>query len=112
VLDRWTGDGTSNSIPRVTETNINWQFSDLYVHNGSFLRISNISLGYDFSKLIQYKYISKLRLYGQVQNAFTFTNYNGMDPEIGYGTDGWVSGVDLGYYPRPRTFLIGVNVQF
>ena len=112
ILQRWTGEGTSNSIPRVTDTNINWQFSDLYIHNGSFLRISNITLGYDFSKLIQYKHISHLRLYGQVQNAFTFTKYNGMDPEIGYGTDGWVSGVDLGYYPRPRTFLVGVNIQF
>lgn len=112
ILQRWTGEGTSNTIPRVTETNVNWQFSDLYIHDGSFLRISNITLGYDFSKLIQHKYVSKMRLYGQIQNAFTFTKYNGMDPEIGYGTDGWVSGVDLGYYPRPRTYMIGVNIQF
>lgn len=112
ILDRWTGEGTSNSIPRVTDTNINWQFSDLYVHDGSFLRISNITVGYDFSKLIGIKAISQARFYAQVQNAFTFTKYNGMDPEIGYGTDGWVSGVDLGYYPRPRTILFGVNLKF
>ncbi|WP_321334038.1 TonB-dependent receptor [uncultured Bacteroides sp.] len=114
ILARWTGEGTSNRIPRVTETNINWQFSDLYVHDGDFLRISNITLGYDFSKLISLKYISQVRLYAQVQNAFTFTKYNGMDPEIGYGTedDGWVSGIDLGYYPRPVTFLIGANIKF
>jgi hypothetical protein len=114
ILARWTGEGTSNHIPRVTETNINWQFSDLYVHDGDFLRISNITLGYDFSKLINWKYISQLRIYAQVQNAFTFTKYDGMDPEIGYGTEdnGWVSGIDLGYYPRPRTFLVGANIKF
>ncbi len=112
ILDRWTGEGTSNTTPRVTETNINMQFSDLYVKDGSYLRISNISLGYDFSKLIKLKAISQCRIYGSVQNAFTFTTYDGMDPEIGYGTDKWVSGVDLGYYPRPRTILVGVNLKF
>lgn len=112
ILSRWTGEGTSNRIPRVTETNINWQFSDLYVHDGDFLRISNITLGYDFAKLIKLKALSQLRIYGSVQNAFTFTKYNGMDPEIGYGVDNWVSGIDLGYYPRPRTYLIGLNLKF
>ncbi len=112
ILNRWTGEGTSNTIPRVTESNINWQFSDLYLQNGDFLRINNITLGYDFAKLVKTKYISQCRLYGSVQNAFTFTKYDGMDPEIGYGTDKWVSGIDLGYYPRPRTFLIGVNLKF
>jgi len=112
ILNRWTGDGTSNRIPRVTVNNINWQFSDLYVHAGDYLRISNISLGYDFAKLIHLKAISQCRVYGSVQNAFTFTKYNGMDPEIGYGVENWVSGVDLGYYPRPRTVLVGVNLKF
>ena len=112
ILGRWTGEGTSNRIPRVTETNINWQFSDLYIQDGDYLRISNITIGYDFAKLINLKAISQARLYFQVQNAFTFTKYNGMDPEIGYGTSDWVSGIDLGYYPRPRTFLVGVNLKF
>ena len=112
ILDRWTGEGTSNRIPRVTNTNINWQFSDLYIQDGDYLRISNITLGYDFAKLINVKAISQARLYFQVQNAFTFTKYDGMDPEIGYGTSDWVSGIDLGYYPRPRTFLVGVNLKF
>lgn len=112
ILDRWTGEGTSNSIPRVTETNINWQFSDLYLQDGDFLRISNITLGYDASKLIKWKYADKVRLYVQGQNLVTFTKYDGMDPEIGYGTEGWVSGVDLGYYPRPQTVLFGINVRF
>lgn len=117
ILDRWTGEGTSNRIPRVTEQNINWQFSDLYVHDGDYLRISNITIGYDFAKLIKCKAISQARLYVQVQNAFTFTKYDGMDPEIGYGPEGsdgmgWASGVDVGYYPRPRTILFGVNLKF
>lgn len=112
ILERWTGEGTSNRIPRVTETNINWQFSDLYIQDGDYLRISNITVGYDFAKLINLKAISQARLYFQVQNAFTFTKYDGMDPEIGYGTSDWVSGIDLGYYPRPRTFLVGVNLKF
>lgn len=117
ILDRWTGEGTSNRIPRVTEQNINWQFSDLYVHDGDYLRISNITIGYDFAKLIKCKAISQARLYAQVQNAFTFTKYDGMDPEVGYGPEGdngmgWASGVDVGYYPRPRTILFGVNLKF
>ena len=112
ILDRWTGEGTSNKIPRVTNTNVNYQFSDLFIQDGDFLRISNVTLGYDFAKLIRSKYISQARLYFQIQNALTFTKYDGMDPEIGYGNVGWVSGIDYGYYPRPRTFLFGVNLKF
>jgi hypothetical protein len=112
ILQRWTGEGTSNKIPRVTTTNINWQFSDLYVHDADYLRIANVTLGYDLSRIWKSKYCKQLRLYVQAQNLLTFTKYKGMDPEIGYGTDGWVSGVDVGYYPRPRTFLIGANVKF
>ena len=112
ILDRWTGEGTSNKIPRVTNTNINYQFSDLFIQDGDFLRISSIKIGYDFAKLLKCRYISQCHLYAQIQNAFTFTKYDGMDPEIGYGNSGWVSGIDYGYYPRPRTFLMGVNLKF
>lgn len=112
ILDRWTGEGTSNRIPRVTDSNINWLFSDLYVHDADYLRISNITVGYDFSRLWHNKAVSQCRVYVQVQNAFTFTKYDGMDPEIGYGSDDWVSGIDYGYYPRPRTVLFGVNLKF
>ncbi|RYD91059.1 MAG: SusC/RagA family TonB-linked outer membrane protein, partial [Sphingobacteriales bacterium] len=111
ILDRWTGEGTSNNIPRVTETNVNWQFSDLYLQDGDFLRISNITLGYDLSKLVKIKYVSQIRAYVQGQNLVTFTKYDGMDPEIGYGTEGWVSGIDLGYYPRPKILLFGLSVK-
>ena len=117
ILDRWTGEGTSNRIPRLTEQNVNWQFSDLFIQDGDYLRISNITIGYDFAKLIRCKAISQARIYAQVQNAITFTKYDGMDPEIGFGPEGdnglgWASGIDVGYYPRPRTILFGVNLKF
>jgi TonB-linked SusC/RagA family outer membrane protein len=112
ILDRWTGEGTSNTIPRVTNTNINWQFSDLYLQNGDYLRLSNLTLGYNFAPLINKKWCSQCRVYFQAQNLLTFTKYDGMDPEIGYGTSTWVSGIDLGYYPRPRTYMFGVNLAF
>ena len=120
ILKRWTGEGTSNEIPRVTYGDVgNWSFSDLYLQDGDYIRLQNLTLGYDFKKLISWKGLSKLRLYFQVQNLFTLTKYDGMDPEIGSynGTDGnsshsWVSGVDMGYYPHPRTFIVGVNVAF
>jgi TonB-dependent starch-binding outer membrane protein SusC len=112
ILDRWHGPGSSNRIPRVTEDNRNWtQFSDLYIHKGDFLRINNITIGYDFSKLAKKSYLSKVRIYAAALNLYTFTKYNGMDPEIGYG-EGFSSGVDLGFYPRPKTFMIGANIKF
>jgi TonB-linked SusC/RagA family outer membrane protein len=112
ILERWTGPGSSNRIPRVTEEGVNWaQFSDLYVYDGSYLRISTITLGYDFARIAKKNYLSKVRLYASVLNAFTFTKYNGMDPEIGHN-DWYSTGIDLGYYPRPRTMLLGASVRF
>ena len=114
ILDRWHGEGTSNRIPRVTDSNINYQFSDLFIQNGDYLRLSTLTLGYDFAKLFKGKAVSQARLYFQVQNLFTITGYDGMDPEIGFGSsnNSWVSGLDYGYYPRPRTVLVGVNLKF
>lgn len=127
ILDRWTGEGTSNKMPRVTYNDVgNWLFSDLYLQDGDYIRLQNITLGYDFKRLISWKGISKLRLYVQAQNLLTLTKYDGMDPEVGSfnGTDAnhlnadgtttqtWVSGVDMGYYPHPRTFIVGVNIAF
>lgn len=121
ILDRWTGEGSSNKIPRVLNgDNGNWSnFSDLYIQDGDYFRIQNITLGYDFKTIIPWKYLSQCRLYFQVQNLATFTKYDGMDPEIGSynGNDGnssdaWVSGVDMGFYPHPRTLLVGLNLKF
>ena len=127
ILDRWTGEGTSNKMPRVTYNDVgNWLFSDLYLQDGDYIRLQNLTLGYDFKRLIAWKGISRLRLYLQAQNLLTLTKYDGMDPEVGSynGTDAnhvnsdgsttqtWVSGVDMGYYPHPRTFIVGVNIAF
>lgn len=117
VFDRWHGEGTSNSMPRVTqnnEANQNYtRFSDLYVHNGAFMRIKSINIGYDFKKtLLKHVPIQQFRLYVSGLNVFTFTHYRGLDPEVGYGIDNWSSGTDLGYFPQPRTILFGLNVKF
>ncbi|WP_262248839.1 SusC/RagA family TonB-linked outer membrane protein [Parapedobacter soli] len=112
ILDRWHGPGSSNTIPRVTEDGRNWtQFSDLYIHRGDFMRINNVTIGYDLGQVLKQPYLSKVRVYASALNLYTFTSYNGMDPEVGYG-EGFSSGVDLGYYPRPRTFMVGANISF
>ncbi|HXS57441.1 MAG TPA: TonB-dependent receptor [Hanamia sp.] len=119
ILSRWHGEGTSNKVPRVTQDNINWtDFSDIYLQDGSYLRVSNITLGYDLSPAIRWKNLSKLRFYIAVENPFTFTKYTGMDPEVGYsssdasGAYSFGQGVDLGFYPRPTVYMAGVNVIF
>lgn len=117
ILGRWHGEGTSNTLPRVTDNaQENYQFSDLFVQKGDFLRISNITLGYDFCKQFHIKGFSQLRVYFSAQNVYTITGYDGLDPEIGYGvnggvTDNFSSGIDLGYYPRPRTYMFGVSLK-
>lgn len=113
ILDRWHGEGSSNTLPRVTEDNRNWSnFSDLYIQKGDFLRISNVTIGYDLGKVFKKSYLKQVRLYAAALNLYTFTKYDGMDPEIGYGSEGYASGVDVGYYPRPRTFMFGANFKF
>lgn len=115
MLNTWQGEGSSNRLPRLTYgSGRNWkQISDIYVENGDFFRISNVTLGYDFQRLFRGSVISKCRLYVAVQNPFTFTKYQGMDPEVGYGAgENWMQGIDLGCYPSPRTFLIGINLSF
>ena len=113
VLQRWTGEGTSNKVPRISsKATMNYEFSDLFLQKGDYLRLSNITLGYDFAPLVNQKWLSQCRLYVQAQNLFCLTKYDGMDPEVGYGYNSWVSGMDFGSYPRPRTFLVGLNVKF
>lgn len=119
ILSRWHGEGTSNTMPRLTQNTSNWvDFSDLYIHDGSYLRISNITLGYDLAKVVKWKNLSQFRLYVAVQNLITFTKYSGMDPEVGassYDASGvynFGQGVDNGFYPRPRVYMMGVNIIF
>ena len=115
VFDTWQGEGTSNRLPRLTKgSNRNWvNISDIYIENGDYFKVSNVTIGYDFRRLLNIKNISKCRLYVSAQNLLTITGYSGMDPEMGKGTEhDWVSGIDVGFYPSARTFLIGVNIQF
>ena len=113
-LGRWNGSGTSNRYPRfdaATTSNWGWN-SDIYVDNGDFLRVQNITFGYDFKKLLPNSIMGQARFYVSANNLFTFTNYYGADPEIGYATEGWSKGIDLGFYPSPRTIMVGLNVKF
>jgi len=119
ILNRWTTEGSSNSIPRVTygtDANGNYsKFSDLYVQDASFFRIKSATLGCDLTKLTtKLNFFTKLRLYVAANNLFTFTKYQGMDPEIGFGNanQSWARGIDVGYYPQPRTYMMGLNVNF
>ena len=112
MLNRWTGEGTSNRIPRFVQgDNVNWQSSDLYVYDGSYLRLKNIQLGYTLpAALTQKVFISSLRFYVAAENLFTFTKYHGFDPEISSG--GTSLGIDYGIYPQARVWTIGASLSF
>jgi TonB-linked SusC/RagA family outer membrane protein len=112
-LGRWTGEGTSNKYPIYIQGDAtNWQASDLYVHDGSYVRLKNIELGYTIPEFLTKKvFISRLRVYAAFENLLTFTKYWGFDPEISSGSDK-SNGVDFGVYPQPRTFRVGCNVTF
>lgn len=111
-LNRWTGPGSTNSEPRVSAgATSNKLFSDYFVEDGSFLRIQTISLGYFVpSAPLESIGISSVKLYAKVDNAFTFTEYSGYDPTASTGAP-IGGGIDLGFYPLPRTFTLGLNVK-
>jgi TonB-linked SusC/RagA family outer membrane protein len=112
ALNRWTGEGTTNTYPRLTNNDANLNFgrmSSLYLEKGDYLRCKILQLGYSLPvNLISKIGASRLRFYLSGENLFTFTKYTGYDPEIGGG----VFGIDKGYYPQARTFMFGVNLQF
>ncbi|MDO4195149.1 MAG: SusC/RagA family TonB-linked outer membrane protein [Prevotellaceae bacterium] len=110
MLGRWTGEGTSNKYPILKDGDSeNWVVSDLYVYDGSYLRLKNISLGYTFPRKWTMKAgIERFRIYGMAENLFTFTKYHGFDPEI--SSNGKSLGIDRGIYPQARTITVGVNV--
>jgi TonB-linked SusC/RagA family outer membrane protein len=112
MLNRWTGEGTSNRIPRYVQGDgYNWQSSDLLVYDGSYLRLKNIQLGYTFPKSLTRKvFVSSLRVYVAAENLLTFTKYHGFDPEISSG--GTSLGIDYGVYPQARTWTVGFNLAF
>lgn len=109
VLNRWTGEGTSNLMPRAvySDPNKNTRHSDRFIEDGSYLRLKNVTLGYSLPKsLLRQIAMNSVRIYLSAQNLFTLTSYSGFDPEVG------LNGIDNGVYPLTRTYSIGLNINF
>ncbi len=114
LLGRWHGESTSNHFPRLTQTtNANFtNMSNIWLSDGDYLRISNVTLGYDFKKLFPRMILSQVRLYVTVQNLYTFSNYIGANPEVGAAPDNWAKGIDTNFNPSARTIMTGLNIKF
>lgn len=110
MLNRWTGEGTTNKYPRYVQADsYNWQSSDLYVSDGSYMRLKNLQLGYTLpEKLTKKAFVSKLRVYVAAENLVTWTKYHGYDPEI--SSTATSLGVDYGVYPQARVWTVGFNL--
>lgn len=112
AMSRWTGEGTSNDYPRLTNVDANGNFgkmSDFYLQKGDYLRFKVVQLGYTLPTTLSSKISAeKVRFFLTGENMWTLTKYTGYDPEIG----GDVSGIDRGFYPQARTFMFGANLQF
>ena len=113
---RVSNSGTKTPRPTIADPNDNDRLSDRYVEDGSYLRIKNITLGYTLPKsLLQKVHIENVRVYCNIQNLYTFTKYQGYDPEVGASTQdsqGLTFGVDNGRYPSPMTCSVGLNITF
>jgi len=116
ILNRWTGPGTSNTVPRQSYQEVNnYPFaSSFYVEDGSFLRFRNLQIGYTLPEDLVGKIgVSNARFYVGAQNLFTITDYSGFDPEIGDNNQNPLNGgIDYGQYPQPRTYRLGLTVGF
>ena len=114
-LNRWTGEGTSNELPRFSwsDNNGNWtKISDLYVEDGSYLRVKNVQIGYNLSNRIAEMFsLRNGRIYVAADNLITLTGYSGFDPEIGAASPLNV-GIDRGIYPQARSYRVGINLSF
>jgi TonB-linked SusC/RagA family outer membrane protein len=110
MIRRWEKPGDITDMPRVGDM---YQ-SSRFIENGSYMRIKNVTLGYNFPKtLLSKARIKSARIYVTGQNLYTFTTYKGMDPEVNYyGNDNIVLGTDFFTYPQSRTILIGLNLGF
>jgi len=111
MVDRWKQPGDITQFPRVGDT----YKSSRFIEDGSFLRVKNITLSYNFRKdWIKKIGMKSAKIYGAVQNLYTFTNYFGMDPEVNYygGSSNIIIGTDFFTYPQSRTFLIGLSLMF
>ncbi len=110
-LDRWTGEGTSNKEPRLTFEGNNWEVSERFIENGSYVKIQNVILGYTLPKELSKKLLlDNLRVYIAGDNLKYFTKYHGFTPEI--GGDALSMGVDNSFYPVAATYKVGLNITF
>ena len=111
VLDRWRRPGMITSIPKA---GFDMKVSDYFVEDGSYIRLKDLTIGYEFSGNWMKKIgMTRLQPYFSAQNLFTLTKYLGMDPEVNqYGNSGTVQGLDYGTYPQTRSFVLGVNIAF
>ncbi|MRT92090.1 TonB-dependent receptor [Ancylomarina sp. 16SWW S1-10-2] len=116
ILKRWTGEGSSNSTPRVSWTdgnNNNGNFSDYMVEDADYLRLKNLQIGYTLPRSVLDKlHIEKFRIYVSGDNLLTFTEYSGLEPEIGNSDNVFYTGIDQGIYPQARVYTIGANITF
>ncbi|HLT52523.1 MAG TPA: hypothetical protein VKZ97_01440, partial [Flavobacteriaceae bacterium] len=115
VLDYWSVENPNAGSPRLARNDTpNINISDRYIEDGSYLRIQNVTLGYSLPNDVTRRIgMSRMRFYGSIQNLWTFTKYSGYDPEVGvYNQNALLMGVDNGRYPTPRTFTLGLNVEF
>jgi TonB-dependent starch-binding outer membrane protein SusC len=111
---RWHGEGTSNLYPRLSTNpvRLKLRFPDWMVENASFIRLQNVTLGYNFS-LPKSSKITSFRVYATGTNLITLTPYTGYDPNVNaFGQNSINSGVDLGTLPQPRTFSAGIEISF
>ncbi|MGP1436528.1 MAG: TonB-dependent receptor [Phocaeicola sp.] len=111
----WNGPGSTNKNFAIdADSRLNREISEWFIEDGSYVRLKNLQLGYTIPVSLTKKIsIDNLRIYVAAQNLFTITGYSGLDPEIGeYNGNPIYKGVDMGYYPQPRTIMFGINMKF
>ena len=112
---RWQGEGTSNFYPAVNGSQgssyFNKRFSTFLLEDGSFFRLKNLTLAYQFS-LKKLRWLRSVRVFGTVTNVFTITNYSGYDPEVNITSGAMSPNVDYAAYPSSRTYSMGINLAF
>src|SRR5690606_6085788 len=117
LLNAWTPDNRQSTIPSPSAlaSPLEYESSSYYVEDGSYFRLTSLQLGYTIkaNEFADQLKLSNLRLYISGTNIFTITKYSGLDPEVSqYNSAVALPGVDLGIYPNPRQFLIGINASF
>ncbi len=127
VLDRWTTDNPSNTIPRAGDVSVNVEASDRFVEDGAYTKLKNVTLGYNIPANLTKNKLTRFRVYVSAQNMICITNYSGLDPEVGRytanltsgligapqtSTANYSNGIDVGNYPIPKSVIGGFQITF